>query len=507
MNALSRVGLILDYPLFVPFHNVVRIIYLFVVPYFLPSRARVIWRTRHSAVLNNQFNVLFSDLDFDLIVPEDFSDGELKQTLDEYAKRKRFLKFLGEIEVYLQKEHQEKAELERSKGPLLKFVRNFRKMQWQKNDIKRFRDEYHLTKARRGLRRTELEISKQLSGPSFLEENQNAILRSMPKSVPVRSDFFDQVLDSSWGEGIGWLLKFVDVPAWNKVPLIPREFLPERKAVWAHDVYCYRAYLRFRFQVMNPSDARLENLLKVLSCAEASTLESAQARLPTLSESALRETGPTEVKPRTLKLNVGVRMLAHLNDSFVPQRLEKIAEKEQDLLNFAEEIVADHPLYRVWVQSVAPWCVEKLREIYRPTGIETLPKTEVISSTDSAIVTFWGPLTKRFGLERLATLANQWTQLSDVGPLTILLCGSLDEDHSRASLSKLFEQTSSYHCRIQMSSTPQGILWLPYPQILDEELSWIKQASALGLPCVVGQAPADLKAVLDLLKSSQNSSK
>ncbi|MFN8790414.1 MAG: hypothetical protein ACK5Y2_03050 [Bdellovibrionales bacterium] len=503
MNALSRVGLILDFPLFVPFHNVVRILYLYLVPFLLPARSRVTWKTRHSAVLNNQFNVLFSDLDFDLIVPEDFSDLELQQTLGGYAKRKRYLRFLGEIEVYLESEYREKIELEKSKGRLLKFVRNFRKMQWQKNDLKSFREEYHLTKARRGLRRTESEFSKEVSGLAFLEEEQREILRSMPKLTPVRSDFFDQVLDNSWGEDVGWLLMFVDVPTWNKIPLIPREFISERKAVWAHDIFCYRAYLRFRLQVRNPSDARLENLQKAWSRVETSTLEDAPRDLPTLSECALRGTSSIEPKPRHLRLNVGVRMNAHLNDALLPERSEKIAESEQELLNIADTLVVDHPLYRLWIQAAAPRCLEKLRETYSPLRIKTLPVAKEIPSSGPAIVTFWGPLTKRFGLERLITLANQWAQLSDVNALTIVLCGPIDEDHSKTSLARLFEQTSSFYCRIEMSSTPQGILWLPYPQILDEEMSWIERASSLGRPYVVGQAPENFLAVLDFLKRTQ----
>lgn len=133
-----------------------------------PWAGDVTVRFRHSVREPGDFNVLFSDVDFDLVLNRDFHDDERRKLLSRLAKVRRLLPFLGETEIFVAREHRDLEAAEKRAGEVYSFIRMIRKLRWMDEATASNPIAYHRSKASRSNAITRRKISRAVGGESDL---------------------------------------------------------------------------------------------------------------------------------------------------------------------------------------------------------------------------------------------------------------------------------------------------------------------------------------------------
>lgn len=179
--------------------------------------------SRHSVRSSSDYNIFFSDLDLNVILP----DSELSKAAEICAfliGLKWAFPFLGEIEVYSVAEREGIEELLGQVGDLHKFLRDVRKLTWVESDDRRLRTPYHRLKFERAVKKIfakvkiEADVKDDFNVGScapLIESRLNAL--ALPRDVPdLRFRVFSRYLNFGVNQG------GVDAPlAANVVTLRP----------------------------------------------------------------------------------------------------------------------------------------------------------------------------------------------------------------------------------------------------------------------------------------------
>ncbi len=140
---------------FTPAHQRVARFYAHSIPPLLSvllGRVKVV--SRHSALTQEGFNMFLSDLDLSLIIPAQFIDSLSPKAAQKLKFiKKMFLPFLGEIEIYDEKEFAELSECLKNLEPYYSDIRRFRKINWMEKSIESSLTPYHDYKSHRAKRR------------------------------------------------------------------------------------------------------------------------------------------------------------------------------------------------------------------------------------------------------------------------------------------------------------------------------------------------------------------
>lgn len=339
---------------------------------------------------------------------------------------RRFLIFIGEIEVYVPGEWEERLQLEVRWDPWIQVIRDIRKLKWMRDHESRARTSYHRYKAQRALRRLDGSVVRL---EALAKEAQEKVGFQKKASSGSRvSHFLSRVMPSpEFSEALNsWLLELLPQEDGGHLDPDPR-WSPLRFALLTHERLAYRAYLRELQQTLEPED----EWLGVLN----------------------RELRPTDPIPEA-QLRLGARQRAHLEERWLSGfDLPEALEEERNLYRSRVIRVAEPGLFD-WLRAVYPDLAAKgfadfvLEERRSPLpGRE--PKIDLIS--------FIGPETPRFG-----------------------------SDHLSGLMTRLKKRTGrNFHLEMNPEN-PQGVLLLPYRALFKEEQAQIDHALELGLPAVVG---------------------
>ncbi len=120
-------------------------------------------QARHSVHHKKKFRIFSSDLDYSIIVPSDLSSELYARLRHCYDFWHRVFPFLGEIEIYTQKEFRLQQNLQKEIGTLLVLLRLLRKWRWQFEAFKISNDTYHREKARRSMQHIFSELTDHYS--------------------------------------------------------------------------------------------------------------------------------------------------------------------------------------------------------------------------------------------------------------------------------------------------------------------------------------------------------
>lgn len=108
---------------------------------------------RHSVVERGVFNVFLSDVDYTLVIASSASEFAVSRLIERYQRLTRYFWFLGEIEVYSEKEQTVLEEIRRCDSFTINFVWRLRKLRWQQKAHAAAASSYHRFKAERAIRR------------------------------------------------------------------------------------------------------------------------------------------------------------------------------------------------------------------------------------------------------------------------------------------------------------------------------------------------------------------
>lgn len=114
------------------------------------------FRFRNSILFSDDFHLLWSDLDSDLIVK---SHGF---SIERFTKNYRWMKlvfwFLGEVEIFHQDERQRLDQLYDENNGVYRFIRLIRKLSWMRSNAESNLHPYHIEKAKRSMHQSQRKI-------------------------------------------------------------------------------------------------------------------------------------------------------------------------------------------------------------------------------------------------------------------------------------------------------------------------------------------------------------
>ena len=152
----------------------------------------------------SHFNIFFSDLDFSLILSSTPSPKQNQSLQRWHRNRKRLLPFLGEMEIYTERERELRSKIEGEIGPLIELFWSLRKVIWMTSVTEENPYEYHRRKARGAIVRCLSEISDRVpqldKHPFFylthtfqrkVESTLQETGISIPQVPPVKYSVFD----------------------------------------------------------------------------------------------------------------------------------------------------------------------------------------------------------------------------------------------------------------------------------------------------------------------------
>lgn len=134
-----------------------------------------------NSILGNNFNLFFSDVDLAFVFKNEQTEEDYQKIIRRYQLMKKILPNLGEFELYLQSEWQDKLTYEAS-SPQLVQIRTLRKIFWTNN---RTRNSYDRAKRSRFLRiqKQQLGLTDQATDLNLAE----ALIHKIANSVPVQT--------------------------------------------------------------------------------------------------------------------------------------------------------------------------------------------------------------------------------------------------------------------------------------------------------------------------------
>ncbi|MBL7714764.1 MAG: hypothetical protein JNL01_04800 [Bdellovibrionales bacterium] len=436
-----RIISVLEHWAFWPLHFIVRQVYRLGVPILLRLGLRAwnprTYRTwvRHSTSTGKDFHFLLSDVDLALAISSQTSPEKVQSLVQTYRTLRRIFKMLGELEIYLPGEYEERMRIESLWAPWIQGIRDIRKIQWIRDGMQSRPSPYHQYKAHRVLARLgnavqNLESTVPASRVWKLQARRS---RFYARTVP--SPDFSPSLNQ-------WLLQLIPQadggvhapdPRWSSL----------RQALMTHERLCYRAYLRELQATMWPKDEWLSILDAELSASD-----------------------PID----HYTLQVGQRILNHLEEKSVSQDALLSALEEERALKLSKKIHVNQPGLENWVHSVYPELSSKLvLDFEWQQRRKDIPRRNPSPNT----LTFIGPQSVRFGWDRWEDLLKK-IQVSAVNPL---------------------------HVEVN-PDVPSGVLVLPYKyRFLDEEKA-IQGALQTGLPAVIGFDDRLLDRVLAVMDRS-----
>ena len=103
---------------------------------------------RHSAKDPASFNAFSSDLDLSIVIDGSIEAERIKK---DFKKIRKFLLFLGEIEIYTDEEYSALESLIKDFGYQYTSVRNLRKIYWMEQNYEAAKSDYHRFKALRAI--------------------------------------------------------------------------------------------------------------------------------------------------------------------------------------------------------------------------------------------------------------------------------------------------------------------------------------------------------------------
>ena len=143
------------------------------------------WLVRNSAAAGGGFHFLFSDIDYSLLLPATESQT-VARLRRRYFLLRRFLPWLGELEVYSLAEWNRLADLQARHGAVYQRLRHFRKINWMRLAAAQAKNNWERMKYERSV-----EKSLQQLGADSPEEALVKSLRGILKKSPVyRERFF-----------------------------------------------------------------------------------------------------------------------------------------------------------------------------------------------------------------------------------------------------------------------------------------------------------------------------
>jgi hypothetical protein len=156
-------------------------------------------------------------VDFSLILFRELSLDECDLLLKKYAKLKRFILNLGEIEIYLESEWLER-ELLKEKFPIIQFVRDVRKVHW--TEVPEQAHPYHHEKRKRALQLTAEKYGSSDLATALSEEVERQIEKIRMQILKVPSWSYSDFLHPT----LGWNLT-ENAPSQNTVQVSEKDIL------------------------------------------------------------------------------------------------------------------------------------------------------------------------------------------------------------------------------------------------------------------------------------------
>lgn len=143
--------------LFKPIHKLVANIYVKIIVPQIETHLKlsvhdqeVYLKPRHSVKSKNNFNCFLSDLDLSVVFKDSTDKLNCVNVVRRLKELKKFLPFIGEVEIYTQLEIDELSKLQ-LKERSYDFLRNLRKIIWMKKSFATGATEYHRYKALRSI--------------------------------------------------------------------------------------------------------------------------------------------------------------------------------------------------------------------------------------------------------------------------------------------------------------------------------------------------------------------
>ncbi len=512
LDALGRIANILSSELFGPLHNAIRVTVAPTLPRILGHFLGYEWRLRHSSTRRNGYHFLYSDFDFALILPLDAEPKEANAAIRKYSNLRRHLRFFGELEVYFAHEWSEKLRLESRHFELLNLVRGFRKQHWMDLERAKYTDHYHRSKADRAQSKIAMEIgSVDETLARFLTTQQMSWLEFFPDSRGVVLPFYGRPLPKSLSRSAAAFFSVVAVGSESEEQFKNHPLFFEKQIVHRHELLCYSSYYRASQAQIEASNNWMVELSRNLQ------VRMYKMRQPTIMPRySLKEIGLGSVTPEwdlfEVELDLTERIECYLNESLKNLPSTEIIEAENEALSKATAIVANHNYFGLWLQSLYPQWMIKLRiEPEATTNEATNEATSVQASLKDRpsrkakprTLSMITPLSNRYGLLQLNNIIESLEKRSG-SELTIELTShelDIDDDH----IAGFFRYSDKVKSAFVFRDRPSGVVILPTLYSLHADQEWLRLALQTGLPVVAGYGDDFETRVLDAMESGCSS--
>lgn len=245
------------------FHQIVRQIYLvFLIPavsFYLKSKHKNLVKVsiRNSALKNESFNALLSDIDVSLVIQEE-DKGELVKT---YLRLKKFLPMFDSPEIYTESEFNRLQSLKPLEQELIEFCWNFRKINWSLDEINGMKKSPLVKiKKQRAISKAlfKMGLSEDLLDELIIPVNHSAtLMKFIPPSSQYSVCYYSQYLETTKANHLKLLIGHEQFATLNCLmpgesipenirPFLSVEFVDAKLAIEYHELYLSKSAIRLR---------------------------------------------------------------------------------------------------------------------------------------------------------------------------------------------------------------------------------------------------------------------